>query len=171
MKYFVTIGETTHVIVVDGETVTVDAQTLRARLDALAGTPIQLVSIENQVHRVVPRRGDQRGQYEISIDGFRFQVEALDERSRAIRALSGASAKPAGPTHLAAPMPGLIVRVNVSGGDRVRAGQGLVVMEAMKMENELRAAAAGVVRKVLVTAGSAVEKGALLLEMEPINAK
>ena len=65
-----------------------------------------------------------------------------------------------------APMPGLVVRVNVREGDEVRSGQGLVVMEAMKMENELRATAAGVVRRVVVAAGSAVEKGALLVEME-----
>jgi pyruvate carboxylase subunit B len=63
-------------------------------------------------------------------------------------------------------MPGLIVRVNVSVGDRVEAGQGLVVMEAMKMENELRAAAAGTVRTVRVRPGEAVEKGQVLVEFE-----
>jgi pyruvate carboxylase subunit B len=63
-------------------------------------------------------------------------------------------------------MPGLIVRVNVSVGDRVEAGQGIVVMEAMKMENELRATAAGTVRSVNATSGTAVEKGALLVELE-----
>jgi pyruvate carboxylase subunit B len=63
-------------------------------------------------------------------------------------------------------MPGMIVRLNVKEGDQVRAGQGLVVMEAMKMENELRAAASGTVLRVLVSPGNAVEKGAILLEME-----
>jgi pyruvate carboxylase subunit B len=107
-----------------------------------------------------------RGQYELSIDGYRVEVEALDERSRVIRDLSGASSKPSGPAHVVAPMPGLIVRIHVNEGDAVRDGQGLIVMEAMKMENELRAAAAGTVRKVQVAPGSAVEKGAMLLEME-----
>jgi biotin carboxyl carrier protein len=63
-------------------------------------------------------------------------------------------------------MPGLIVRVSVAEGEDVRPGQGLVVMEAMKMENELRATAAGRVKRVVVAPGSAVEKGAMLLEME-----
>jgi biotin carboxyl carrier protein len=63
-------------------------------------------------------------------------------------------------------MPGLIVRVSVSVGDKVEAGQGIVVMEAMKMENELRATAAGVVKSIEVTAGTAVEKGALLVALE-----
>jgi pyruvate carboxylase subunit B len=60
----------------------------------------------------------------------------------------------------------MIVRVNVAEGDFIHPGQGLVVMEAMKMENELRATSSGAVRRVLVTPGTAVEKGALLLEME-----
>ena len=60
----------------------------------------------------------------------------------------------------------LIVRVNAQPGDAVQAGQGLVVMEAMKMENELRAQAAGRVKSVLVAPGTAVEKGTLLIELE-----
>ncbi|MBL8996007.1 MAG: acetyl-CoA carboxylase biotin carboxyl carrier protein subunit [Gemmatimonadetes bacterium] len=67
-------------------------------------------------------------------------------------------------------MPGLIVRVEVAVGDRVVAGQGVVVMEAMKMENELRAPAAGVVRAVHVEAGAAVEKGTALVEFDDEDA-
>ena len=117
------------------------------------------------MHRVVVRRGALRGAYTLWVDGFRFEVEALYERTRSIRELSAASSGPAGPKPLTAPMPGLIVRVNVQVGDAVQAGQGLVVMEAMKMENELRAQAAGQVKAVLVSAGTAVEKGATLIEL------
>jgi pyruvate carboxylase subunit B len=166
VKYFVTVGDDNYEISVDGEAVSLDGESVRAHVEDLSGTPIQLVAIGNAVHRVVARRGDARGQYDVAVDGFRFSVEALDERARVIRELSGASTRPAGPAHLAAPMPGMIVRVSVVEGDQVRAGQGLVVMEAMKMENELRAATAGVVRRVMVSAGNAVEKGTLLLEME-----
>ena len=63
-------------------------------------------------------------------------------------------------------MPGLIVRVNVAAGDMVEAGQGVIVMEAMKMENELRATSAGTVKSVEVVPGTAVEKGALLVALE-----
>jgi pyruvate carboxylase subunit B len=100
------------------------------------------------------------------VDGYRFEAEALDERTRLIRDLSAASAAPRGPAPIIAPMPGLIVRVSVKAGDRVEAGQGIVVMEAMKMENELRAMAAGVVKSVEVEPGTAVEKGTLLVALE-----
>jgi biotin carboxyl carrier protein len=71
-----------------------------------------------------------------------------------------------GPARLVAPMPGKVVRVLVAVGDDVSARQGLVVVEAMKMENELRAGRAGHVREVLVAEGTSVEAGALLVVIE-----
>ena len=150
----------------DGEEAVVDGGRVRVHLADVEGTPVRLVTIGATQHRVVARRGDARGRYALSLDGWRFQVEALDERTRAIRDLSAQHAAAAGPTPVIAPMPGLIVRVAVRVGDRVTAGQGLVVMEAMKMENELRAPAEAVVRAVHVTPGAAVEKGTTLVEFE-----
>jgi biotin carboxyl carrier protein len=69
-------------------------------------------------------------------------------------------------THIKAPMPGRVVRVLVAAGDQVRAQQAVVVVEAMKMENELRAPRDGVVRDVLVTPGAAVDSGAVLVVIE-----
>jgi propionyl-CoA carboxylase alpha chain len=63
-------------------------------------------------------------------------------------------------------MPGLVVRIEVQVGDAVQAGQPVVAMEAMKMENELKAETAGVVRRIAVEPGTAVEKGTLLVEFE-----
>jgi pyruvate carboxylase subunit B len=65
-------------------------------------------------------------------------------------------------------MPGLVVRIEASVGDRVSAGAGLVVVEAMKMENELRATRPGIVAKVHVQTGTAVEKGAMLVSLDPL---
>ena len=166
MKYFVRVDGEEHEVVLDGEGVHLDGEDVVARVDDVDGTPVRMVTVGDEVHRVVVRRGASRGLYSIWLDGFRFEVEALDERARAIRELSGASAGATGPAPLKAPMPGLIVRVNVQVGDTVQAGQGLVVMEAMKMENELRAQAAGKVRSIVVSPGTAVEKGALLIELE-----
>ena len=165
MKYYVRIDGHDHVVLLDTAGVHIDGEDVAASVSGVNGTPVRTVTIGNTVHRVVVRRGAARGAYTLWVDGFRFEVEALDERTRSIRELSAASSGPAGPKPLTAPMPGLIVRVNVQVGDAVQAGQGLVVMEAMKMENELRAQAAGQVKAVLVSAGTAVEKGATLIEL------
>ena len=71
-----------------------------------------------------------------------------------------------GPTRIAAPMPGKLLRVLVSPGQDVQAGQGLVVVEAMKMENEIKAPRAGRVKDVPAREGQAVEAGALLVVVE-----
>ena len=167
MKYVVDVdGHRTTVDLAGGDEVRVGDQVLSARLVDVEGTPVSLLTVGGRVYRVVARRGEGRGAYPLSIDGRTFAVEALDERTRAIRDLSAAAGAAAGPAPLVAPMPGLGVRVNVAVGDAVAAGQGRVVMEAMKMENELRAPSAGTVRRVLVAPGTAVDKGAVLVELE-----
>jgi biotin carboxyl carrier protein len=166
MKYFVQVGTEEIEVVLDGDVVTVDGQSATAHVTDVEGTPVRMVTIGDQVHRVIARRGSARGRYTLWLDGFRHEVEALDERTRAIRELAAASTGPSGPAPVVAPMPGMIVRITAEVGDQVQPGQGLVVMEAMKMENELRAMAAGTVRAILVQPGMAVEKGAILLELE-----
>jgi pyruvate carboxylase subunit B len=166
VKYIVDLNGERQQVEVDGESVHVDSHTVLARLEEIEGTPVRLVTIGSQVHRVVVRRGATRGAYTLWVDGFRFDGEALDERTRAIRDITAESQKASGPASLNAPMPGLIVRVNVAPGDAVQAGQGLIVMEAMKMENELRASAAGIVKNVLVEPGKAVERGTLLIDFQ-----
>ena len=167
MKYVVQLNDERKTVTLGPEGVRYDDATpLHAQLSDIEGSPIRMVKIGTQVYRVVVQRRQGRGRYTLWIDGYRFEAEALDERTRAIRDLSAASTGPVGPAPVRAPMPGLIVRVNVKAGDTVQAGQGLVVMEAMKMENELRTTAAGRVRSVEVTPGTAVEKGALLVALE-----
>jgi biotin carboxyl carrier protein len=167
VKYIVDIAETRVEVEIDGDQVRVDGGTPQtARLADVAGTPVRLVTIGTAVHRVIARRDGERGHYVLNHDGYRYAVDALDERTRAIRDVSAAAAGASGPQPLKAPMPGLIIRVTVAVGDRVAAGDGIVAMEAMKMENELRAPAAGIVKAVHATPGTAVEKGALLVEFE-----
>ena len=166
MKYFVRVGGSELELSIDGDEVHADGKSARVRLVDVEGTPVRMLTVGDEVHRIVVRSAGVRGRYTIWVDGFRHEVEALDERMRAIRELAGATAGPVGPAPLVAPMPGMIVRVNVQVGDRVHPGQGLVVMEAMKMENELRAQAEGAVKAVLAQPGTAVEKGALLIELE-----
>jgi len=158
-------GRRLNVEIRDGEAI-VDGVKYLVSMQTVAGTPVRIVGVNDAVHRVVLRERVARGRYRLWLDGHRYDAEALDSRARAIRDLQASVAKPSGPAPLRAPMPGLIVQLRVKVGDTVAAGAGLVVMEAMKMENELRAVAAGKVRAVHVTVGAAVEKGALLVELE-----
>jgi pyruvate carboxylase subunit B len=166
MKYIVTVNGERMTVTLGPEGAALDDGPTPARLTDVEGTPVRLVTVGDTVHRVVVRRREGRGSYVLWLDGFVYDVEALDERMRTIRDLAAAAAPPSGPAPVVAPMPGLIVRVHVTPGDVVTAGQGLVVMEAMKMENELRAQGDGVVKAVLVTPGTAVEKGAVLVELQ-----
>ena len=167
MRYVVQLNEDRKSVALDSDGARYEAESPgHAELSDIEGSPVRMVKIGTHVYRVVTQKRQGKGRYTLWVDGYRFESEALDERTRAIRDLSAASAAPAGPAPILAPMPGMIVRVSVKAGDRVEAGQGVVVMEAMKMENELRATAAGTVRSVEVAPGTAVEKGALLVALE-----
>ena len=167
MKYIVELnGQRKTVVLERGEVRDELGTAEHAELSDVEGSPVRMVKLGNKIYRVVADRREGKGRYTLWVDGYRFEVEALDERTRTIRDLSAANAAPSGPAPVMAPMPGLIVRVNVAAGDVVEAGQGVIVMEAMKMENELRATSAGTVKSVEVVPGTAVEKGALLVALE-----
>ena len=102
------------------------------------------------------------GGFAVLLRGDRFDVDLKD----AVKAGVFGAVKPSGPLKLQAPMPGKIVKVLVAVGDSVEAGRGVLVMEAMKMENELKASRAGTVQEIKVKEGQAVEMGALLLVID-----
>ena len=169
MKYFVDLNGERHEVELDGDQATLGDETVAAHLEDIQGTPVRLVTIGREVHRVVARKGETRGSYTLWVDGYRFDGEALDERTRAIRDITAATSKPTGPAPVNAPMPGMVIRVNVAVGDKVQAGQGVIVMEAMKMENELRASAPGIVKAIHAEVGKSVEKGATLVELSALT--
>jgi len=167
MKYIVQLNDERKTVSLDADEISYEGEPgVHGELSDIEGSPVRMVKIGTHVYRVVVQKRDGRGRYTLWVDGYRFEGEALDERTRAIRDTTAAAAAPTGPAPVRAPMPGLIVRVNVKVGDVVEAGQGVVVMEAMKMENELRATAAGTVKSVEVAPGAAVEKGMLLVALE-----
>jgi biotin carboxyl carrier protein len=95
----------------------------------------------------------------VTIEGNRFEVEVRDPR-RLSRRAGGASGS--GVQTLSSPMPGKVVRLLVGVGDKVEAGQGIVVIEAMKMQNEMKAARAGTVLGITAKEGATVTAGEAL---------
>ncbi len=164
MRYFVTVRGREFEVDLRADVPTVDGEPVDASLAAIPGTPVRHLLTDRRSRALVARPGE-KGFWDIHLNGDRYEVEVVDERTRAIRALTGQGAAAQGPRPIRAPMPGLVVRVDVEEGDTVEAGQTVAIIEAMKMENDLKAASDGVVSRVRVRAGEPVEKGAVLVEL------
>lgn len=173
MKYYVRVGRPPRTVEVDvvGPQVTVDGAPLEAHLAAMVGTPLYHLLLDGYSWTVSAEpleqaEGAAGGRWVFGVVGERVEVEVVDERTRQIEGLTGRRPVAAASGVVVAPMPGLVVRVPVVEGQHVEAGAALVVVEAMKMENELRAPRAGVVGRVHVAIGEVVEKGALLVTVD-----
>jgi len=163
MRWFVTLGERAFEVELGPDGVRIDGRPVEADLAHVEGTGLRSLMLDGASYRLLAGR-DGRGGWEMHLRGRRYLAEAIDERTRVIREMTGATSGPQGPRPVRAPMPGLVVKVEVAEGDQVEAGQGLVIVEAMKMENELKAEAAGVVARIHVAAGEAVEKDQILVD-------
>lgn len=150
-----TRGEKTWVCKVDGQQIEVDAElTTRDVLSVLVGNKAYEIKRERSL----------LGELHMVIGSTRYAVDVQDPRSlRTRRAHAGVEV---GPQKVKAPMPGKIVRVMVAEKDQVKAGQGIIVMEAMKMQNEMKAPKDGIVQKLLTAEGSAVNAGDTLAIIE-----
>jgi acetyl/propionyl-CoA carboxylase alpha subunit len=172
MHFFALIDDTRHEVRLadtdsgpDDPPALVDGVPVPIELAPAADSPVRSVRIGGRSLRVLPRR-DAEGRWWLDAEGHRFSALVLDRGQDAVRQARTATGAGSGPITLRAPMPGLVVRVEVAPGDQVQAGQGIVIVEAMKMENELKAAAPGVVRAVHVAAGATVEKDMVLVEFD-----
>jgi pyruvate carboxylase subunit B len=164
VKYFVTIEDREYEIEVDGSTMSVDGVLISAELASLPGTDRLHLRMDDRSVSLFGRlRPDG---WLVELEGRGFEVRVEDERARHIRDLASAAAPLETHREVRAPMPGLIVKVEVKAGQEVDQGDGLIVMEAMKMENELRADASATVRDVLVEPGQTVNRDDLLVVLE-----
>ena len=146
-------------VTVDGRPVSVSLRRVDSRWSLLYGDASQTAQRSYEVAFEPQRRGEQI----VHVDGRRVNISFVD-RARRWRG-NGAVGGP-GARDIVAPMPGRIVKVLVKPGDAVVANQGLVVVEAMKMENELRATGNGTVASVQVTEGMSVEAQTVLIVVE-----
>jgi biotin carboxyl carrier protein len=145
--------------------VRVGGDALEAHLAAVPGTPLYHLLLGGESWTVAAQPLEGPGRWALGVVGERVEVAVVDERTQQIQRLTGTRGSAGAGGTVRAPMPGLVVRVAVTAGQRVEAGAGLVVVEAMKMENELRAPRAGVVETVHVAPGATVEKGTPLVTL------
>jgi len=148
---------------VRGSSVQIGERADPASLVPVPGTPLyHLVWGTRSAEVIVLQQSDG---WLVGRGGETWVVEVRDEARLQARALTGSGPRRDGAELVRAPMPGLVLRVEVEPGQTVVPGSGLVVLEAMKMENEIRAPVSGRVKAVLVKAGQTVEKGSVLLEL------
>jgi len=163
VKYVATLDGTSHVVEVTGGegryrlTIGDDVWEVDGRLTA-QGIYSLLIGGVSYVADVV----DHEGTCLVDVGGEAYEVLVEEQTRWIIRTRGGAAGAGAGQT-VRAPLPGKITHVAVRPGDRVQAGDTLVVIEAMKMENEFKAAAAGAIAEVRVSVGQAVNPGDVMI--------
>ena len=148
-------GEKTWICKVDGHRLEVDA--------ALTARDVLSVLVGGDAFEIKRERSLQ-GELHLVIGSARYAIDVQDPRS--LRTRRAAAGGEAGPQKITAPMPGKIVRVMVAVGDEVKAGQGVIVMEAMKMQNEMKSPKDGKVQKILTAEGATVNAGDALAVIE-----
>lgn len=167
MKYFASILDEEHEILIpedeEGKTV-LDRIPREARLTPIGLDGLCFLIIDNKSFQVFVRK--EEDSYFVLINGQRYLVAVQDEKKRLLQALIETEDEQGGLVQIKAPMPGLVTKILVQDGQQVNKGDGLVIIEAMKMENEIRSGTRGTVTQILKAKGDSVEKGAVLLVVE-----
>lgn len=158
MKYTATVDGHDFAIDVDraGEVV-IDDQLCRVDLRSIDGAHLYSLIVDNASYELFVER--RSGSLAVMIEGDLYEVAVEDARLKQLQAMGGQRHEEHGLYTVKAPMPGLVVRVLVQPGDHVAESQGLMILEAMKMENEIRSPRAGVVRTVAAAPGQTVNQG------------
>jgi len=157
MKYVATVkGQTFTIEITPEERVLVGDRAHRVDLQSIDAGFLYSLLIDNNSYEVLIE--DRTGEYRVLLLGELYTIEVEDDLRRQIARRRPTRAKPLGRTAVKAPMPGLVVAVQVVEGEEVSAGDVLVVLESMKMENEVRAPRDGRVNRVQVCPMETVEK-------------
>ena len=164
MKYWVTVHGKTVEVDVNGDTVRVDGREVDAEIEVNPGSAVVNLTLRGVQSVLAVDRAD--AMWTVSLAGETAAVRVETERSRRLADAGMGGKGGRGSGLVRAPMPGLVLRVDVSEGDQVSAGDGLLVLEAMKMENVIKAAVGGRITRVHVAQGAAVEKAALLIDID-----
>ncbi|MFV8750141.1 biotin/lipoyl-containing protein [Nannocystaceae bacterium ST9] len=171
--YRIRVGEREHRVEILAAS---EGQPLRVRVD---GHEFEVANAGVHALRVAPQSGEDRRQLEVTLasdggraseawlSGTRAKLAVQTEREARLAAALGKSSAGHGSGELLAPMPGRVVKVGIALGDRVERGAPIMIVEAMKMENELQAPISGIVRSIAVQAGAAVDANQVLCVIEP----
>ncbi|RME88986.1 MAG: biotin/lipoyl-binding protein [Anaerolineae bacterium] len=164
MKYIATTDEKEIGIeIVDEHHVRIGDRLIAVDFVALSDQPLYSLIVDGKSYEayIYPEEGG----WQVLLMGRLYHVHVEDEREKRLRAAAGSKVAETGEFHLKAPMPGLVVSVPVSEGQSVEKGDVLVILESMKMQNELKSPRAGTVSRIRVKPGDSVEQRQTLLSV------
>ena len=164
MKYVTTIdNQQFDIEVVDEHHLRIGDRLLQVDFESVSGQPVFSLILDGKSFEAFVYQGEQ--DWDVLLRGRQYQVKVEDEREKRLRAAGGGGVVEGGEFHLKAPMPGLIVAILVEDGQAVKKGQVLLILESMKMQNELKAPRDGVISRLRVKVGESVEQKQSLLNM------
>ena len=164
MKYITTVeGKQYTVEVIDEKHVSVNGKMYEVDFESVSGQPVYSLILDGKSHESYIARSDEN--WQVLLRGRLYPVTVEDEREKRLRAAAGGGVAESGEFILKAPMPGLVVAVPVGEGQEVKKGQVILILESMKMQNELKAPRDGVIQRIKVKAGETVEQKQTLLSV------
>ena len=162
MKYHAQIDNQKYVIDInDDSNIVVDDEPVQANLLQVGPLGLYSLLMDNESCELVVE--EQRFGYRVTLGSNTYDVRVTDERTLRLNAGRSQLTTPTGERFIRAPIPGLIVKILVQEGEEIAANQPVIILEAMKMENELRAQRDGVVKEILINTGESVDQGAELI--------
>lgn len=165
MKYIATVEDREFLVeVLDDRHINVNGKTYEVDFETVSGQPVYSLIVDGKSHEAYVQEND--NVWQVLLRGRLYPVRVEDEREKRLRAAAGAGVAETGEFHLKAPMPGLVVSILVSEGQEVKKGQVLLILESMKMQNELKSPRDGIVNRVKVRAGESVEQKQSLLSVQ-----
>jgi biotin carboxyl carrier protein len=164
MKYITTVEDKQFLVeIIDEKHVSVDGKVYQVDFESVSGQPVYSLIVDGKSHEGYVAPGDDN--WQVLLRGRLYPITVEDEREKRLRSAAGAGVAETGEFHLRAPMPGLVVAIPVEESQPVKKGQVLLILESMKMQNELKAPRDGTVGRVRVKAGETVERKQTLLSV------
>ena len=164
MKYITTVEDKQYLVeVIDEKHVSVDGKLYNVDFESVSGQPVFSLIVDGKSHEAYVQEGDDN--WQVLMRGRLYPVKVEDEREKRLRAAGGGGVAETGEYHLKAPMPGLVIAVPVAEGQEVKKGQVLLILESMKMQNELKSPRDGKISRIRVKPGESVEQRQALLSV------
>jgi len=164
MKYITTVEDKQFMVeIIDDKHISVDGKVYEIDFETVSGQPVFSLIVDGRSHESFVYQDED--DWQVLLRGRLYPVTVEDEREKRLRAAAGGGVAETGEFHLRAPMPGLVVAIPVSEGQEIRKGQVILILESMKMQNELKAPRDGTVGRIRVKPGESVEQKQTLLSV------